>query len=46
MELRGGGTGAVNIMEFGTMEVDAVGFLIGLYVVLVIIILVGDELEG
>ena len=42
VELRGGGTGAVTIMEFGTMEGYAVGFLIGVYVVVVRSILVGD----
>ena len=46
MKLRGGGDVATTIMEFCTMEVYYVGFLIGVAVVEVISILGGDEGSG
>ena len=43
VEVRGGVSGATNIMEFWIMEVYSVGFLIGVTVVAVRIILGGDK---
>ena len=46
VKIQGGRYVAVNIMEFWTMKVYAVGFLIGVAVVADIIILGGDEGSG
>ena len=46
MEVREGGAGAANIIEFWTMEGYAVVFLIGVAIVAVRIILGGDKVAG
>ena len=46
MEVKGGGSSVVTIMEFWTMEGYNIGFLIGVAVVVVRSILGGDKGSG